>query len=107
MHTSASGTTPTELINITKPMLATGIQWTMDKSKPIESRYIYADIADKPNAQPAIEMISNHFRPMQSTSDVELNVPNTCNAPIIIDDTCGSMCVPDCWNITTLYRINV
>lgn len=98
---------PTELISITKPMLATGIQWTLDISNPSESIYMYVAIDDNPIVQPAIETISSNFRPSFSTKDVELNVPITCIAPNMIDDKCASMCVPDSWNITTLYRISV
>lgn len=68
---------------------------------------MYTAIVDNPMVQPAIEIMSNAFRPNVSTNDVELKFPITCTAPNIIVEMCGSMFVPDSWNITTLYIINV
>lgn len=107
MHSIIKGTIPTELENITKHKLATGIHWTNVRSKSSVSRYRYVDMADSPMVHPANEIISSAFRPSDSTNDVELKCPITCTAPNVIVEMCGSMWVPDSWNITTLYIINV
>lgn len=107
MHKYVSETIPTELMNTTKPKLTTGIQLRSAKLYPRELRYMYVAIVDNPMVHPAIEIISSDFRPNVSTNEVELNVPATCSAPNMIDDTCGSIFEFASWKIPTLYTINV